>query len=157
MTGTTFTVKQVLFATTQLVFLNLFDSGVQVDTAGLHMIRLTSHIQVDVQAEEMEFPSVIICPKNPDALHMEQVREDMAEKLPWLSSANASRLLGYAIADAGFINMDRYVNKLTADEHVHMARLLTTWRGRRNVSHFYQDLFEKFGYHCEDVSHHTVS
>ncbi|KAH7691288.1 Protein DEL-7, partial [Aphelenchoides avenae] len=55
----------------------------------------------------------------------------------------------YAIAGAGFYNMEEQISAMSPMEVSRLDALLRRWKGRRRYGHFYRDLFEKNGYTCE--------
>ncbi|KAI6226258.1 hypothetical protein M3Y99_01309400 [Aphelenchoides fujianensis] len=103
------------------------------------------------QSKRLEFPSVIMCPKNPDALRLHDVERDVRRRIPDISNATFRRLVAYAIADGGFANMNPFIQKMNESDHEQMTALLRQWRGKRTTHGFYTDLFEKHGYRCEDM------
>ncbi|CAD5213658.1 unnamed protein product [Bursaphelenchus xylophilus] len=103
------------------------------------------------QAAKLEFPAVIICPKNPDALDIQLVYRDIKKQLKNLTEAQMKDLVGFAIADAGFLNMDKFVKNLTDEEHDLKSAMLRKWRGKRSPEKFLKTLFEKYGYTCDQL------
>ncbi|CAD5209576.1 unnamed protein product [Bursaphelenchus okinawaensis] len=103
------------------------------------------------QVGELEFPSVIMCPKNADALHIHLVYRDIRKRMKNMTEGEMDKLIGYAMADAGFVNMDEFVKNMTDDQHKEKTKLLNQWKGRRTPDKFYRDLFQKFGYKCEEM------
>lgn len=110
-----------------------------------------------LQVNRIELPSVIICPKNPDALNFSSVFAELSGRIPNISESAALRLVNYAIADAGLMNMGFLVRNLSEADFVHLDGQVQVWRGRRTVIQFYKDLFEKHGYSCEQVSLKVLS
>lgn len=64
-------------------------------------------------AKRIQFPSVIVCPKNPDALKIEAISTEIRQTIPKIVNSTVKELIGYAIADAGFQNMDPLSEILT--------------------------------------------
>lgn len=60
-------------------------------------------------------------------------------------------LAAYAIAGAGFQNMDKYVEKFTVDDRNRLARLFRKWLDGRNLIAFFRLLFERLNYTCSEV------
>lgn len=96
-------------------------------------------------------PSVIICPKNADAINYDGVSNEIRKNVPNITEDGIKKLIGYAIADAGFLNMDKLLKNMTNSEHKDRIMQLELWRGRRSLKRFFEDLFEKWGYKCEQV------
>ncbi|KAH7707511.1 Protein DEL-7 [Aphelenchoides avenae] len=61
------------------------------------------------------------------------------------------RLVAYAIAGAGFHNIEPIIQKLKVDEKMQLSRLFRRWLDGRSYEAFFQTLFEKFGYRCKDL------
>uniref|UniRef100_A0A1I7SEQ0 Amiloride-sensitive sodium channel n=1 Tax=Bursaphelenchus xylophilus TaxID=6326 RepID=A0A1I7SEQ0_BURXY len=101
----------------------------------------------------LEFPSVIICPKSPDALNFERVKKEITKVLPMLNDSQIIDLIIYAIGDTGLVNA-HYVMVNKSEEHfAKFNRMIKAWRGRRDQKKFYEDLFEHHGngYTCTQL------
>ncbi|CAD5213580.1 unnamed protein product [Bursaphelenchus xylophilus] len=103
------------------------------------------------QVLELEYPSLIICPKNPDALRFEEVIKEIQSKFPRISDKFAEMMVAYVIADSGFANMDKRIDKLTVGHHKKLRYWLRKWRKTMDVEDIHEYLFERFGYRCEDL------
>lgn len=99
----------------------------------------------------MEYPSVILCPKNPDAVNETTVMEEIADSVPEADNVTAALMLAYVIADAGFANMDKKLRPLDAAEHERIQQLIMRWRGGASALEFYQSLFGTHGFKCQEV------
>lgn len=104
-----------------------------------------------VQVPELELPSVIICPKNPDALNFDALSKEILKTVPNVTLKGIEKLIGYAIADAGFINMDKIIRNMSESDHNNLIGQMEQWRGRRTLKRFFEDIFEKWGYKCGQV------
>ncbi|KAI6171672.1 hypothetical protein M3Y98_00888300 [Aphelenchoides besseyi] len=120
----------------------VFTDYLQHQTATTYLIR---------QSKRLEFPSVIVCPKNPDALQIDRVEAEVRRQIPQISNKTFRNLVAYAIADGGFSNMNPFIQKMNESDHLELTQLLQQWRGRRTTHGFYTDLFEKHGYRCEEM------
>uniref|UniRef100_A0A915DD72 Uncharacterized protein n=1 Tax=Ditylenchus dipsaci TaxID=166011 RepID=A0A915DD72_9BILA len=124
-------------STTQTMFSDYLDH----QTATLITIR---------QKSRMLLPSVTVCPKNPDTLNYGMVIRDIGKKLPRMDRITLARLMAFAIAGAGFNNVDTVLKQVTPDEMTKLSSLFRRWKGSRTLVEFYKDLFEKYGYKCEE-------
>lgn len=61
-------------------------------------------------------------------------------------------LVAYAIAGAGFHNMEKYVDKFSTDDRDRLARLFLKWLDGRSLVGFYRTLFERLNYTCREVA-----
>jgi hypothetical protein len=126
----------------------------------------------------LRMPVLVICPKNPDSLKYNMILRDIGRRLPHLDRLTVGRLISFAIAGAGFSNVGQFMKKrilqnISEQEacekwndvwrfihfgqifHPKVQRLYSLfrrWKGHRTLSKFYEDLFEKYGYTCQDVS-----
>lgn len=80
------------------------------------------------------------------------VLEDVRRHLPNISRTRFRRLVAYAVAGAGFDNMDKIVRDLGEDDLQRLKVLLKKWMGSRNHSAFFQTLFGDYGYTYDDAS-----
>ena len=71
--------------------------------------------------------------------------------MPDIDNSTLRTLIGYAIGDAGFSNLDRYFKNFNDSDHDEYAELIKEWRGERTAHGFYITLMEKYGYTCEEV------
>ncbi|KAH7696504.1 Protein DEL-7 [Aphelenchoides avenae] len=60
-------------------------------------------------------------------------------------------LVAYAIAGAGFHNMEKYVDKFSTDDRDRLARLFLKWLDGRSLVGFYRTLFERLNYTCREL------
>ncbi|KAH7694141.1 Na+ channel, partial [Aphelenchoides avenae] len=106
------------------------------------------------QKHRLRLPTLFICPKNPDALNQTLVRQDIRDRLgpagALLSETEIRQLVAYAIAGAGFHNMERTVEKYTEEEFTKFSQLFNQWLGGRNVVTFFRYLFERMGFTCKE-------
>uniref|UniRef100_A0A915DB18 Uncharacterized protein n=1 Tax=Ditylenchus dipsaci TaxID=166011 RepID=A0A915DB18_9BILA len=84
-----------------------------------------------LQTPRQLLPSVVVCPKNPDSLKYPLVLKDIAKRLPHLDRLT--------------------IGNLITEELKRLNALLKRWKGQRTLEEFYKDLFEKYGYTCEDM------
>jgi hypothetical protein len=130
-------------------------------------LKIRNNLKFAFKVKRLQFPSVIVCPKNPDALKMDKVEDDIRRYIPTINNQTLKELIGYAIADAGFQNIDKLsefftlftnliyflVKNITKkNRHDEMIKMLTTWRDNRTIYEFYTDLFERNGYRCDEAS-----
>ncbi|KAH7722217.1 hypothetical protein AAVH_10298 [Aphelenchoides avenae] len=71
--------------------------------------------------------------------------------MPYIDRVTMGRLVTYAIAGAGFDNLDPDVHFITPDIG-RLDALLRRWKGNKTYEQFYKYLFERNGYKCEEVS-----
>lgn len=67
------------------------------------------------------------------------------------------KLVAYAIAGAGFQNMDKYVKEFTVDDLDRLNRLFRKWLDGRKVVAFFRLLFERLNYSCNEVIYFAFS
>jgi hypothetical protein len=65
-------------------------------------------------------------------------------------------ILSFAIAGSGFHNMESVVLRLSPLHYQRLYAHLNRWKGKRTYKEFYDDLFLKYGYKCEDVSFYNI-
>uniref|UniRef100_A0A7E4VQI8 SLC3A2_N domain-containing protein n=1 Tax=Panagrellus redivivus TaxID=6233 RepID=A0A7E4VQI8_PANRE len=112
----------------------------------------TTATRITIKREKsLMYPTVVMCPKNADALNMTAVRADIALKLPPLHNHTITRLIGFAVAGAGFGNFDDFIANLTESEQQRLGIYFERWKGHLSLADFYVKLFEQFGYNCNDV------
>ncbi|KAH7696739.1 Protein DEL-7 [Aphelenchoides avenae] len=102
----------------------------------------------------MKLPTIFVCPKNPDSLNRTLVSADMRKHLGrWMPKDKESirKLVAYAIAGAGFQNMDKYVKEFTVDDLDRLNRLFRKWLDGRKVVAFFRLLFERLNYSCNEL------
>jgi hypothetical protein len=121
------------------------------------MIIQTKIIFSPRSARGLRMPVLVICPKNPDSLKYNMVLRDIGRRLPHLDRLTVGRLISFAIAGAGFSNVGQFMKKrilqnISEQEVQRLYSLFRRWKGHRTLSKFYEDLFEKYGYTCQDVS-----
>lgn len=61
-------------------------------------------------------------------------------------------LVAYAIAGAGFHNMEKYVKTFSLDDRNRLGKLFRKWLDGRDLVGFYRTLFERFNYTCREVA-----
>lgn len=120
----------------------VFEEYIERQTATLITIR---------QQPRMLFPTVVVCPKNPDSLNYPLVLRDISKRLPHLDRVTLGKLIGFAIAGAGFHNMNTEMGRLGDMEIKRLMALFRRWQGHRSLEEFYADLFEANGYKCANV------
>lgn len=82
---------------------------------------------------------------------MTLVHDDLARNVPGLGPTTTRRLIGFAIAGAGVGNMWSAVAQVQKGDMAMYGRLLRRWSANRTLTEFYEDLFERYGYTCEQV------
>ncbi|KAI1708076.1 amiloride-sensitive sodium channel domain-containing protein [Ditylenchus destructor] len=103
------------------------------------------------QRPEMKLPSIIICPKNPDALNYPKILRDMGKRLPHLDRVTLGRLLAFVIAGAGFSNVNEVLHQVSPNEMQRLSAMYRRWKGNRTLADFYTTLIEKNGYTCDEL------
>lgn len=100
-------------------------------------------------------PTIYICPKNPDSFNQTLVLNDMRKHLGrnWrqMNETRIRQLLEYAIAGAGFHNVEKIVAKFTQEDKARLSRLFRKWVDGRAYETFFKLLFERYAYRCRDV------
>uniref|UniRef100_A0A1I7S9N6 Sodium channel protein Nach n=1 Tax=Bursaphelenchus xylophilus TaxID=6326 RepID=A0A1I7S9N6_BURXY len=94
-----------------------------------------------------------VCPKNPDAINMEAVKKEIRSRFIFTTEKDTIDLISFAIAGSGLANMEPVVSQWTMLKIQRLNSLLLRWKGDRNYTQFYNDLFFKNGYKCEDMFH----
>ncbi|KAH7722935.1 Protein DEL-7 [Aphelenchoides avenae] len=105
------------------------------------------------QADRLQYPTLYICPKNPDALNESLVKEDIERHVPGLDAKTIRWLVGYAIAGAGFDNMDPLLEEMGTRDLTRIKKLFDVWLDGRSFRVFFRVLFEKYGYTCGEMFH----
>lgn len=100
---------------------------------------------------KLEFPSLIVCPKNPDTLNITNIVKDIKAIMPNTSVDTAELMIAYSIADAGFANMDSKLRFLTPETEVNLINRIKKWKKALKVKDFYKYLFNTYGYTCAEV------
>uniref|UniRef100_A0A1I8BD65 CX domain-containing protein n=1 Tax=Meloidogyne hapla TaxID=6305 RepID=A0A1I8BD65_MELHA len=104
----------------------------------------------------MPMPVLVICPKNPDSLKYNLILRDISRRLPHMDRVTIGRLISFAIAGAGFSNVGQFMRRriiqnISDQQTQRLYSLFRRWRGYRNLSEFYDTLFDKYGYTCQDL------
>ncbi|CAD5209867.1 unnamed protein product [Bursaphelenchus okinawaensis] len=103
------------------------------------------------QVLALDYPSLIVCPKNPDALRVDDAVAELRQVFPKLSKESAELIIAYAIADAGFANMDKKLGHLTDEHHKKLGYYLKQFKEKTKVNDVHVYIFKKYGYKCEDL------
>ncbi|KAI6216632.1 hypothetical protein M3Y99_01810000 [Aphelenchoides fujianensis] len=82
-----------------------------------------------------------------------KVIREIRKKIPHLPPLEAGNLIAFAIAGAGFHNMEPVITTFTSLHQQRLYAHLLRWKGDRTYKQFYNDLFIRFGYRCEDLFH----
>ncbi|KAH7709779.1 Protein DEL-7 [Aphelenchoides avenae] len=108
-----------------------------------------------VPQERLRMPTIYICPKNPDSFNQTLVLNDMRKHLGrnWrqMNETRIRQLLEYAIAGAGFHNVEKIVAKFTQEDKARLSRLFRKWVDGRAYETFFKLLFERYAYRCRDL------
>ncbi|KAL3089206.1 hypothetical protein niasHT_021150 [Heterodera trifolii] len=108
--------------------------------------------------QEIKLPVIVLCPKNPDALNFSKVLRDIDQRLPVasLDRHTLKQLIRFAVAGAGFSNVEGFVPtkkgkpKKDIDYEIQqLDSLFRRWLGNRSLKEFYKNLFEDWGYTCQ--------
>ncbi|CAD5209865.1 unnamed protein product [Bursaphelenchus okinawaensis] len=99
----------------------------------------------------LEFPSVIICPKSPDALNFTSIKREILNVIPNMTDHDVVDLIMYAIADSALVNGQSVTLNQPEEHFGAFDEKINIWKGRRNQTEFYTDLFEKNGYTCNQL------
>ncbi|KAI6190925.1 1-Cys peroxiredoxin [Aphelenchoides bicaudatus] len=109
---------------------------------------LTKH-----HVKSLQFPSIVVCPKNPDAINVQAVIREIKNRIPHITRLEAGNLISFAIAGSGFHNMEEIIYRLSPLHYQRLNAHFERWKGSRTYKQFYDDLFLKYGYKCEDLFH----
>lgn len=114
----------------------------------------------------LRFPDVYVCPRTPgkrsflvvfkpastDAFNETKLKHDIALRLPVRNASTYRDLLTYATVSAGFhVGKEALCNKSPAELHG-LKRMFDIWRDERDLTSFYDTLFNQYGYTCDEVS-----
>ena len=112
------------------------------------------------------YPTIVVCPKNADALNITLVKEgtvcekkfysysavsDVLYHLPGLDNESANALIAFAIAGAGFDNMGTLTDTWSSAEVSRLSVYFKRWKNSRSYLEFYNTLFNQYGYQCDEV------
>ncbi|KAI6197828.1 hypothetical protein M3Y94_01271000 [Aphelenchoides besseyi] len=107
--------------------------------------------QTATKTNGLKFPTIVVCPKNPDSINVQKVIREIRKKIPHLTPIDAGNLISFAIAGAGFHNMEPVILRFTSLKNQRLSSHFLRWKGNRPYKKFYDDLFIKYGYKCEDL------
>lgn len=77
--------------------------------------------------------------------------ENVLKYLPNITEDMFRKLVAYAIAGAGFGNMEKVLNSVSEQELLELDRMFDLWLGGRNLSTFFHALFDDYGYTIDEV------
>ncbi|CAD5228038.1 unnamed protein product [Bursaphelenchus okinawaensis] len=103
------------------------------------------------RAKRLKMPTIVVCPKNPDAVDIERLSGEIKSKLPFITPNDTKALISFAIAGSGLANMERLVYSWTSLQGQRYHAMLQKWKGPRSYIEFYNDIFFKYGYKCKDL------
>lgn len=63
-------------------------------------------MKIVFEASKLPFPTLVICPKTADAVHLDVLLDDIHKRIDGIDNKKAVELLAFAIAGAGFRNFD---------------------------------------------------
>ncbi|EYC44721.1 hypothetical protein Y032_0452g1696 [Ancylostoma ceylanicum] len=95
------------------------------------------------------FPSIHICPKNPDHLNYDVLFRDITRRLGNLSMEVKADILLYFIAGTGFQNTN--VEEWSAVYRDSVRKLVTRWMGERSMLTMFKFVFDENGLQCSDI------
>ncbi|VDD92311.1 unnamed protein product [Enterobius vermicularis] len=101
--------------------------------------------------DRLQFPSLVICPKNADAIHIEGVLDDLARHVHGLDRIVALDVLRFAIAGFGFANFEEDIQKWNDETVDNLGNYYYMWRDNRTEEEMFHLIFEHYGYTCEEV------
>lgn len=129
--------------------------------------------EISVQVERLRFPEFILCPKTAgkqgglalkqvsvvslDTLNRTLVMSDLKRHVGEVGPDEMRNLLAFAVGGAGLDNMDPLLDKLTDSDLLRLQQLFLQWTGGRSLPVFYDMLFNRYGYTCNEVSDSVLS
>ncbi|KAI6174375.1 hypothetical protein M3Y98_01183300 [Aphelenchoides besseyi] len=155
-------------------------------TFSMYLERQTATVITRRKVNGLKFPTIVVCPKNPDSIDVQKVIREIRKKIPHLTPIEAGNLISFAIAGAGFHNMEPVILRFTSLKNQRLSSHFLRWKGNRSYkkvtwnpicslnrilenpilpskyilrlqeqkdsfANFYDDLFIKYGYKCEDL------
>uniref|UniRef100_A0AC34FH35 Uncharacterized protein n=1 Tax=Panagrolaimus sp. ES5 TaxID=591445 RepID=A0AC34FH35_9BILA len=101
----------------------------------------------------LEFPTITVCPKVPDAFNFTNILEDIHNLIPDIDEIVARDLISYFIAGSGLENMDMIpYNNISYNKYLNSLYL--TWSRGYSPGEFFDRIQNLFGYKCEDFLFH---
>uniref|UniRef100_A0AC35G563 Uncharacterized protein n=1 Tax=Panagrolaimus sp. PS1159 TaxID=55785 RepID=A0AC35G563_9BILA len=113
--------------------------------------RQTTTLITFKRVKELLYPTIVVCPKNADALNMTLVRNDILYHLPGLDESSIKNLITFAIGGAGFDNMGTIVETWGSAEISRLSIYFKRWKNSRSYMEFYETLFNQYGYQCSEL------
>ncbi|VDD96870.1 unnamed protein product [Enterobius vermicularis] len=120
----------------------MFNDYVNNATTSLTLIRSVKRLQ---------FPTLVICPRKADAVHLKSLIKDVQQALPEADTDTAQNLLRFAIAGFGFANFEKDLQRWSNETIANLTYLYKEWKGSRTDKEMFLLIFEHFGYTCEEI------
>ncbi|KAI6171187.1 hypothetical protein M3Y97_01072100 [Aphelenchoides bicaudatus] len=101
--------------------------------------------------EKMQYPHIVICPKQADSLNYDSLRHDMNVHLFDVNDEEYYDLLTFVLSGSGIHGMENHIAKWSENYTTYLYERVKHWRGSRTWDEFFNFIFEANGYKCEDL------
>ncbi|CAD5219360.1 unnamed protein product [Bursaphelenchus okinawaensis] len=116
-----------------------------------YMERRTSTVFEYHQLNKIRYPGVTICPNNGDAIHYRDLEIDMRSRMENITNAEVDDLIIFALAGSGVDGFQTKVSLWDPDDIQKLTLMIETWRGDRSWKQFFEFVFDRNGYTCEEL------
>uniref|UniRef100_A0A0N5AL20 Sodium channel protein Nach n=1 Tax=Syphacia muris TaxID=451379 RepID=A0A0N5AL20_9BILA len=103
------------------------------------------------QVNSLRLPSIIICPRNADAIHLDELIDNVRSVVPLIDNITVRNVIRFAISGLGFSAFDEATRIWTNSTIESLSAYYETWKNNRSDDEMFKLILEDYGYTCKET------